>query len=309
MNPPRVSVITPTYNRAHLLPRVWASLQRQTLADFQWIVVDDGSSDDTHAVVAGFADPRIRYVYQENQGCNMARNRGEQEVEADYVAFLDSDDELYAADTLDMMLSTLSTARPEIGMAYFSVVDGKSKQGLNQMEGDLLEIGYQDLICQIKISGEFMPFFRREVLKLASWPSYNGMEGLRHWRLIQHRKAIVVRKPARIYHRYEGDNLISAASAVKRAHEMALASLDLIAEHRAAWLSYCPCQLGRWLFYASMYMALAGQPVNALKTALSAFPRADWSIRKKVLLLITGLLVPTRIRHYLFFRRSQRNTD
>ncbi len=312
MNHPRVSVITPTYNRAHLLPRVWASLQRQTLADFQWIVVDDGSSDDTQQVIASFADPRICYVQQENQGCNVARNRGEQEVAADYVAFLDSDDELFAADTLDMMLSTLSSARPEIGMAYFTVVDSEGRQGLFHLEGEMLEAGYVDRICGAKVSGEFMPFFRREILALAPWPKHNGMESIRHWRLAKRHLALFVRqtallihRPSLLYHRKGGDNLTGAPSAIRRAESMAQAYLELSTEHRHAWLRHCPCELGRHLFYVAMYQALDGQSGRSLRTAFSALPTAKWEIRRKAIMLIASLFVPISLRRILFLRRAQ----
>ena len=62
---PFVSVITPTYNRAHLLPHVSASLLKQTEERFHWIIVDDGSTDSTREVVQEFNDPHITYVRQE----------------------------------------------------------------------------------------------------------------------------------------------------------------------------------------------------------------------------------------------------
>ena len=82
---PTVSIVTPTYNRAHLLPRAWASIARQTETRLEWIVVDDGSTDNTRQVVLAFNDPRIHYIYQHNQGVNEARNRGGLEVRGDYV--------------------------------------------------------------------------------------------------------------------------------------------------------------------------------------------------------------------------------
>ena len=69
---PTVSIVTPTYNRAHLLPRAWASIARQTETRLEWIVVDDGSTDNTRQVVLAFNDPRIHYIYQHNQGENEA---------------------------------------------------------------------------------------------------------------------------------------------------------------------------------------------------------------------------------------------
>lgn len=308
-----VSVITPTYNRAHLLPRVWASLRRQTLADFQWIVVDDGSTDATRAVVASFADPRIRYVHQDNQGCNRARNRGEEEVEAAFVTYLDSDDELYADDSLARMRAILQAAGAEVGMAYFAVRDSRGRGDLCRIEGEQVVLDYVDRVCGRKASGEFMPMFRREVLALAPWPPYNGMESLRHWRLARARLAVFSSLPTRLYHRPNAlyrrsgvDNLTGAAGAIRRAGDMARAHVELIAEHSAAWRSHCPCQLGRALFHCAMYQTLAERGVRRpLATLLSALANADRAIRAKSLLLLPTLLLPLALRRELFLWRAR----
>ena len=90
---PMFSVVMPTHNRAHLLPRAIQSVLGQTLANWELIVVDDGSTDNTRQVVKRFDDPRIRYLYQENAGAAKARNLGAKESRADCIVFLDSDDE------------------------------------------------------------------------------------------------------------------------------------------------------------------------------------------------------------------------
>ena len=68
LNTPMVSVVMPTYNRAHIIGDSIQSVLDQTFPDFELIIVDDGSSDDTETVVGGFNDPRMRYIYQENKG-------------------------------------------------------------------------------------------------------------------------------------------------------------------------------------------------------------------------------------------------
>ena len=89
-----VSVIVPTYNRAGLISQAIDSVLRQTYSDFELIVVDDGSTDDTEAVVRAYGD-RVRYIWTPNGGTGHARNVGTQHARGNYLTFLDSDDLLY----------------------------------------------------------------------------------------------------------------------------------------------------------------------------------------------------------------------
>lgn len=95
---PVLSIVTPTYNRAELLPRCFESLCRQTDKDFEWVIVDDGSTDNTQDVVKSFsADfPIVRKV-KENGGKHTALNRSHGYLNGKYVVILDSDD--YLTDT------------------------------------------------------------------------------------------------------------------------------------------------------------------------------------------------------------------
>jgi len=115
---PSVSVIIPTYNRAHLTGDAIASVLAQTYADFELIVVDDGSTDDTEKRVREFTDPRIIYIKQENMGRSHARNCALNLSRGRYIAFLDSDD-LYLPDKLALQVSYLDSHR-HVGMIYTS---------------------------------------------------------------------------------------------------------------------------------------------------------------------------------------------
>ncbi|MDS0277673.1 glycosyltransferase [Halomicroarcula sp. S1AR25-4] len=93
MRSPRVSVVIPAYERGHLVGRAIDSALVQTVEDLEVVVVDDGSTDDTRAVVEGY-DDRVRYLAHEtNRGVSAARNTGVEAARGQYVAFLDSDDE------------------------------------------------------------------------------------------------------------------------------------------------------------------------------------------------------------------------
>lgn len=87
----KVSVIIPTYCRAALLEQAIASVRTQDFEDYEIIVVDDGSTDDTGNRIRKFGD-KVRYIYQENQGLSAARNKGLSAVRGEYIALLDDDD-------------------------------------------------------------------------------------------------------------------------------------------------------------------------------------------------------------------------
>ena len=91
---PKISVLTATYNRADVLARAIESVQTQEFEDYEHLVVDDGSTDETAAVVADHADSRTRYLeLDRNRGVAAAWNRGIEAARGEYLSFLDSDDE------------------------------------------------------------------------------------------------------------------------------------------------------------------------------------------------------------------------
>ena len=92
---PFFSIIIPTYNRAGLIGLTLQSVMDQEFIDFELLVVDDGSTDDTAAVVARYADPRLRYLPKQNAERGAARNYGLARAQGEYVLFLDSDDRLH----------------------------------------------------------------------------------------------------------------------------------------------------------------------------------------------------------------------
>lgn len=103
MEQPLISIVTPTYNRCERLASAITSVLNQSYQSWELVVVDDGSTDATKAVVEGFEDQRIRYVYQENQELAAARNTGIRESQGGYVGFLDDDDR-FLPDHLEAMV-------------------------------------------------------------------------------------------------------------------------------------------------------------------------------------------------------------
>jgi len=124
---PELSVVIAAYNHGAYIGETIRSVLRQKYQDFEVIVLDDGSTDNTKDVVGSFADPRIRYVYQENSGLPACgRNRGMALARGRYIALLDGDD-YWHEDKLKRCKAVLDTM-PEIGLVCHNaaiVHDGK----------------------------------------------------------------------------------------------------------------------------------------------------------------------------------------
>ncbi|MFC2025019.1 glycosyltransferase [Chloroflexota bacterium] len=113
----RVSVIIPTYNRAHLISNAIDSILAQTFNDFELIIVDNFSSDDTESVVKSYVDRRIRYFKNNNNGLvSINRNYGIENSRGEYIAFLDDDDS-WLPKKLEKQVSLLESNN-ELGLVY-----------------------------------------------------------------------------------------------------------------------------------------------------------------------------------------------
>lgn len=128
MSQPQVSVIIPTYNCARYLPEAIDSVLAQSFQDFEIIVIDDGSTDNTAEVLQSYGD-RLRVIYQQNQGVALARNQGIQAAQGQWIAFLDAD---------DVLLTHKLEAQIELAASYSDL--GIIHSGWNRVdaEGNLL---------------------------------------------------------------------------------------------------------------------------------------------------------------------------
>ena len=116
-----VSIILPTLNRAKLLPRSIQSVLDQTFTDFELIIVDDGSTDQTAQVVESFGDPRLKYIkHDEPRGAAAARNTGCGQAGGEYLAFQDSDDRWFGS-KLAAQLRSIETASAGVEVCVCSL--------------------------------------------------------------------------------------------------------------------------------------------------------------------------------------------
>lgn len=126
---PKVSVITPTYNREKYIKKCIESVLTQTLNDVEFIIIDDGSTDSTSKIIKEYTDERIKYVKQVNSGIGISRNNGIKMSKGDYIVFLDSDDYL-EKDALEKMYHEAVSEGLDIVVTdfYNFYLNGKKKE-------------------------------------------------------------------------------------------------------------------------------------------------------------------------------------
>lgn len=128
---PKISAIIPTYNRSSFLTEAIRCVRGQDFHDYELIVVDDGSTDDTQRTIEPFAG-KLTYIYQENRGVSSARNLGLRLANGRYVAFLDSDD-LWLKNKLSKQISQME-ARPDLMICYTDEVWIRRGKRVNPMK-------------------------------------------------------------------------------------------------------------------------------------------------------------------------------
>ena len=135
---PRVSAVIPTHNRAGEVGRAIQSVLNQTFQDFEIVVVDDASEDDTEKTVRGFEDRRIRYIrHAVGKGDAAARNTGIRNATGEYIAFLDDDDE-WLSEKLRLQVQFCEAGGPELGgvhTARWTIITATGKRSLLSLAG------------------------------------------------------------------------------------------------------------------------------------------------------------------------------
>lgn len=176
---PRITIFTPTYNRAYILTRLYESLVAQTNRDFEWIVVDDCSTDDTAALLQRWTlENRInmRYiVLPQNGGKHAAINHGVAEARAPWFFIVDSDDHLLE-NAVEWAVARTSevTANPAIGGISGTRIHPDGTRIGTPKTFDNLECLPTQLTMKYGISGDMAEIWRTDVLRSLPFPVFEG---------------------------------------------------------------------------------------------------------------------------------------
>lgn len=170
-----LTVFTPTFNRAHTLSDVYESLVSQTDTDFEWLIVDDGSTDGTRGLVETWiAEDRIpiRYIYQENGGKHIAWNHAVRQASGRYFMCVDSDDVLLspAVSRIKAQLQNPDDPEAVVPAMAFLLIDGDQKLYGQNLESDDFEKRYTELHYEKKLPSDIWIVFYLDHLKKVPFP-------------------------------------------------------------------------------------------------------------------------------------------
>ena len=176
------TVFTPTYNRSRTIHRVYESLRPQTYRNFEWLIVDDGSTDNTRELVEKWqaeSEFPIRYIYQENQGKAVAFNRGVREAQGELFLTLDSDDAcvIQALERFKYHWDSIPPNQKD----KFSAVSVLAKDPYGRLEGnkfsrDVLDSDSIELVFKYHVKGDKWGFQRTDVLMQFPFPVFPNVK-------------------------------------------------------------------------------------------------------------------------------------
>ncbi len=174
----KFTIFTPTYNREGLLISLYESLKKQTFKDFEWLIVDDGSVDNTNETVQHFIKENIlniSYYYKENGGKQRAYNYALDNAKGELFICLDSDDE-YVSNALETILEYWKKVEKNakiVGMGYLSTYPDGSTIGSEFPNDEMVETQF-NIYNKYKVTGDKGLMFRTEVIKNYKFPVFDG---------------------------------------------------------------------------------------------------------------------------------------
>jgi glycosyltransferase involved in cell wall biosynthesis len=284
---PLFTVFTPTYNRASTLGRVHDSLLRQTFTDFEWLIVDDGSTDGTADLVEGWqaASPfPIRYVWQPNQGKHVAMNKGSELARGELFLTVDSDDECVpvALERLKHHWDQIPAAERESFAAVTALaMDQHGRLVGTRFPADVLDSTSIELVYRYRMRGDKWGFTRTDVLRAHPFPVAEGTPFIPEslvWDEIalSYRTRFVNEMLLVNWTRPPGGPTARSAAAVHLARGLARWNLYVLNRHMP-WFRYDPA---RFLLSAVRYTRFSlldhQGPITQVRALRNPFARLLW---------------------------------
>ncbi len=220
-----ISIIVPTHNRAWCIERAIKSILDQSSKNWELIIVDDGSTDNTQEVVNTYlSDSRISYFHKENGGVGSARNFGVSKAKAKYVTFLDSDDELMNNAIFQMEKDIPLLSKKNVSILLYFAKKTTDARYIDLRFNDLQVITYEDAIKGLWPKIETLQLMPKEIFNFVTFPELgNGLELILWFNILKkHGNALVRTRYLRIYHTKHDTRLTGSKSIISRSKTMPL---------------------------------------------------------------------------------------
>lgn len=175
---PKLTVFTPVYNRAYIISNLYQSLCRQSSTEFEWLIVDDGSTDNIDALINGFIAEKkvdIRYFKQANGGKHRAINRGVDEARGEMFFIVDSDDYL-TDDAVEWIIRKSSEILGDDSFAGISGLRVKPDGSKIGGENDFTQIDADAISIRVKnhVTGDLAEIYKTDILRQFPFPDIPG---------------------------------------------------------------------------------------------------------------------------------------
>ena len=299
------TVFTSTYNRAHTLHRVYDSLVCQTFRDFEWLVVDDGSTDGTSALLSGWrkeADFPIRYLYQPNQGKHVAYNNAVPKARGSLFLTLDSDDSCvpHTLEALKHYWETIpQDKRIEFSAVSVPCVNEKGELVGKWFKDSITDADYLTCYYRWKLRGEKFEFQRTDVMLQFPFPVPSKRlthipEGIVWSRIARKYKTRYVNEPLRRY--FVSEESLSGSRSVRTNAYPTMVFCGVALNEHLDHIRYAPKDFIR---YAVNYVRLS---VHVGESAFHQVRKLR-KVRAKILCL---LLIPVALIYYVNDLGSER---
>jgi glycosyltransferase involved in cell wall biosynthesis len=263
---PEFSIITPTYNRGDVILRLWTSIKKQTCQDFEWIVIDDGSEDDTYELIKSIKDERIIIEkFDTNRGINCAYNVALNLARGKYILMIGSDD-LFLDNALETFKKLWKDAPVNIGVIGTRCIEFETGKRIGYLVKDAILLTYEDIICSKKVRGDFDLCYRAEIIKQEKFPEdILAMESIVIFRIAKKTNFLFFDIPTKIVSTRRKDRLSHYESIIKNAHKMIKGYEILIQEYSKDWKNICPQVYYHYIRALAFRYILIGQNKKARK--------------------------------------------
>lgn len=286
----KISIIIPTYNRSWSIERAVNSVLKQTNQDWELIIVDDGSTDDTRLKLLSYLekDSRIRYFYKENGGVGSARNYGAKKAGNEYITFLDSDDEL-TSDALEVMRGDLPLFNNYDVKLILYLVKKYNKVGSESDEvKDLSIIDYKAAIEGKWPRIDTAQLLRKEVFKNNSFPELSGgLEAIFWFGLLKNGATALLRnRILYTYHTEHNSRLTGTGQLMKRAITMPELYKIFLGEFELDYIQYNRKKLAYFYIEKAIFEIILGSVIEGrcdLKAAVK------YNAKKRIIIYLIYL--------------------